>query len=206
MGKTNKKSKLKGYGVYWSGDIKNKHIARKNKQYIRDQKYLHKYKKFKDQYVEQESSQPTERHTEPSSSLNTDFEAPNSIKPQVEVTYLELSDEESPTKYNDSSPIVEEPEDDDGYKESVDEGSKQRGNVYSKVLKKRREIEMKKKEEHDQRVEEIKKRKKEIRAKKQKRYERHRLLGARTKKGQPIMKNDWSPRPHWRPNSHFYHD
>ncbi|UKJ88743.2 hypothetical protein MACJ_001988 [Theileria orientalis] len=190
MGKTNKKSKLKGYGVYWSGDIKNKHIARKNQQYIRDQKYLHKYKKFKDQSVEQESSQTSESHTENSTSLNSYIENPNLIKPHVELTYLELSDEDSPANHNDTSPVVDEPDancdvDEDG----PDEGTKQRGNVYSKVLKKRREIEKKKKEEYDHKVEEIKKRKKEIRAKKQKRYERHRLLGARTKKGQPIMKN-----------------
>ncbi|UKK01129.2 hypothetical protein MACK_001942 [Theileria orientalis] len=190
MGKTNKKSKLKGYGVYWSGDIKNKHIARKNQQYIRDQKYLHKYKKFKDQYAEQEPSQVTESHTEHSSSLISDFETPNLIKPQVEVTYLQLSDEDSPNNYNDSSPIADKPHvSPDVDEEDADEGSKLKGNVYSKVLKKRRDIEKKKKEEYDQKVEEIKKRKKEIRAKKQKRYERHRLLGARTKKGQPIMKN-----------------
>ncbi|GIX65685.1 rRNA processing domain containing protein, putative [Babesia caballi] len=61
--------------------------------------------------------------------------------------------------------------------------------VYAKALKLREEQIKVKQQLHNERIEKIKQKKREIREKKQERYARHRLLGKKTKRGQPIMAN-----------------
>ncbi|EKX73354.1 conserved hypothetical protein [Theileria equi strain WA] len=208
--------KVKGYGVYWAGHIKNKSIARKNKQYIKDQRYLSVYKKLIKDKKEEDTGLHTDGSGAPSKSTDTrtndrvvddgqnghieatspsceESRVDNSpgeqsvtIKPQIESVYLYDGDEEQPEVVNEQT---ETSTVEDGETKERKRTEKTPKGIYAKALKKRQELEKEKQKRENERIEEIKRRKKEIREKKQQRYERHRLLGTKTKKGQPIMAN-----------------
>ncbi|GFE52865.1 thyroid transcription factor 1-associated protein 26, putative [Babesia ovis] len=285
-----KNTKVKGYGAYWKGDIKNKTIARKNKQYISDQRCLRVYKK---QLKELDRSEADYVNTvtkrkqipgESSADVNATSIAEQHveiIKPQVETVYLlqrgndygahpdaqnreqdlehklksgcstiakdsiDLDNKPRKGKHFKSS-VVEEVEGNDEYNgdaepiesdtngevhdmcsagsvdisetggntencgrgaedtgmfkgeikykhETGSKGETQRSQkgkfsgVYAKALKLREERAKIRAQQHNERLEKLKEKKRAIREKKQDRYERHRLLGRKTKKGQPIM-------------------
>ncbi|ORM41194.1 uncharacterized protein BXIN_0355 [Babesia sp. Xinjiang] len=282
-----KKSKVKGYGAYWKGDVRNKTIARKNKQYISDQRCLRIYKK----QIKELSQSSVDHKQRPNFTKNTNkdfFSDPDGasaiaeqnvkvIKPKIETVYFipgahsraketdiddddaDIEDSKDKSKSTDvtdsidasghinadvdhvaSDESLDEQEDyqgtdsdssskDDELDESAHRGSRreesdQRGNlknnksdkrtrkdlqsgenqqerngapdgkqkkkftgVYAKALKLREERAKIRAQQHNEKVEKIKQKKREIREKKQERYERHRLLGKKTKKGQPIM-------------------
>ncbi|GBE59459.1 rRNA processing Fyv7, putative [Babesia ovata] len=295
-----KTAKVKGYGAYWKGDIKNKTIKRKNKQYISDQRCLQVYKKE----LQKRKERDTTNETTGSNNVNAQEKGdtgrrPNVqtiaehdvkiIKPQIETVYYvngsqargnaniaydskreEPSDDgedaglgrvpashdasgtpevterrggrfsednhesDDETEQSDSDSGTGELENHDelqstaatsrngteqtnsrsnsakGAKTSdrisinndkgVDVASNARGKsnekqkgkftgVYAKALKLREEKAKIKQQQHNERIEKIKQKKREIREKKQERYARHRLLGQKTKRGQPIMAN-----------------
>ncbi|KAK1444902.1 hypothetical protein BgAZ_108080 [Babesia gibsoni] len=243
-----KTPKVKGYGAYWKGDIKNKTIARKNKQYISDQRCLRVYKK----QLHKQYPNDNERNDAPGKNQSLDEAGPSAertsdpiadyqvkvIKPKVETLYYvaaredhrkakikdggsgnhfkrDLRESESSGHDSDGSGQSDSDEVDDDEQSEDDEidshlrdhvgdGRTRRGiekanslsdnkqkftGVYGKALKKKHEKLQIKKQLNDERVNKIKQKKREIREKKQERYARHRLLGSRTKRGQPIMAN-----------------
>ncbi|XP_955325.1 uncharacterized protein TA18680 [Theileria annulata] len=203
MGKRVKK--VKGYGAYWSGDIKNKHIQRKNKQYVIDQKYLTQYKKISHQNIANSVDSYNTLCKSISFENNNLYNNDNVeiIKPIIETVYLEPSDQQ-----NDGETIHNNGErtknlDSDSTQNIITDINTAVSNpvnttksvnvkncgIYSKIIDKRKRFENKRSDEYKKHVEEMKMRKKERREKKKMRYERHRLLGTKTKKGQPIMKN-----------------
>uniref|UniRef100_A0A3B0MVI3 rRNA processing, putative n=1 Tax=Theileria annulata TaxID=5874 RepID=A0A3B0MVI3_THEAN len=196
--------KVKGYGAYWSGDIKNKHIQRKNKQYVIDQKYLTQYKKISHQNILNSVDSYNTLCKSISFENNNQYNNDNVeiIKPIIETVYLEPSDQQ-----NDEETIHN-----NGEIYQLDSNSTQNiitninttvanpvntskslnlnnHGIYSKIIDKRKRLENKSLDEYNKHIEELKTKKKERRKKKELRYERHRLLGTKTKKGQPIMKN-----------------
>ncbi|CDR96482.1 rRNA processing domain containing protein, putative [Babesia bigemina] len=294
-----KTAKVKGYGAYWKGDIKNKTIKRKNKQYISDQRCLQVYKKELQKLNEGTAADEATC----SNNVNTEAKSTSGhrsnvqtiaehdvkiIKPQIETVYYvngahprgdanathyskrrELSGEgknsrrktdgatrdasvapevnwslggrisESNQESDNESDVIDSESDsgelenddlqtsaatsDDHGEQTASRSSpskkgkdkakarltdgksdakasstedktnkKQKGKftgVYAKALKLREEKAKIRQQQHNERVEKIKQKKREIREKKQERYARHRLLGQKTKRGQPIMAN-----------------
>ncbi|KAK1932754.1 hypothetical protein X943_000640 [Babesia divergens] len=291
-----KPSKVKGYGAYWKGDIKNKTIARRNKQYISDQRCLRVYKKQLQRDAEQleapnDSTGGDVKLNRGGVASTKTFRTSTDqdvtvIKPQVEIVYYmpessrngemnyvnEGGPDESPDDSDndvvetDEASIADGTDEEDGsdyseignphqdhddgmldeanseYKSTngiepsqstrihssptskranspqgdsksnfkVDHrtrkgsakaesgsalGERPKGKgekfsgVYAKALKIRHERSKIRQQQYEEKLSKTIQKKREIREKKQQRYARHRLLGNKTKKGQPIMAN-----------------
>ncbi|EDO07772.1 rRNA processing family protein [Babesia bovis T2Bo] len=275
---------FKGQGAYWKGSVKNKTIARKNKQYISDQRCLKEYKKQLRSVEQSTTSSKTDSNNsiEVAQNVTSIHQTSSSVgdhhveivKPQIERVYLQHDENTSSvngqqqttskseislhkgdsktsprTRKRDKKHVVsvadsangsnldyDEPQDinsctdtDDVELPHIDGSSSSNRNVmtpevksdfdatsvvdnemdndsqdannlspkepghgkysgvYAKALKLREERAKLLAQQHNERVEKIKQKKREIRTKKQARYERHRLLGEKTKRGQPIM-------------------
>ncbi|KAK2196065.1 Fyv7-TAP26 [Babesia duncani] len=183
-----KGAKVKGYGAYWKGHIKNKTIAQKNKQYIADQRCLHMYRKFKQQDDGLDDMKNTkiqlieEQHS-------GDVDDVPVIVPEIKYECLESQDSDGCGVEFDVNSTFDDFKELHNYEKSPNHVEAGKHSVYSKALKKRQVLKKQHESARNERIEEIKRQKREIYGKKRDRYHRYRLLGKFTKRGQPIMAN-----------------